>query len=466
MASDDLHKPPPVGHNDTRGTRGPQMVDVRLDLEDAPLRSFHIRIGVLIALILLFDGYDLYNAAYIVHYVTAPWGLSPSKIGLMLSSGLAGFAGGSAVSGLLGDRFGRRKVLLLGCWLSGGMSLAIAVGATSLASFIVLRVVMGLALGLLMPIAVTYINEIAPKRLSNVFTICFFSLGWLGGASSAGLIAAWLTPHHGWQSLYYVGGVALVVALILQVLLPESVHFLASRERWPEVRALMSKIRPERAEIYRAAQFSVASPSTHAGSIRALFTPEYRLQTICFWSLGALSLFASYGLSGWLPTIMLKRGENLSTSFAYGSLLSATSVLGGLAAGWIADRVGDRKRVLSVSWVFGAIAIAVLALATNHGTTFAGIVAAGAFVIGPQLVLNNLVAVTYPTEIRGTGVGMFLGLARVGAMFGPAVAGVLQQWSGGPGIMFVVIGGALLLAAALVLTAVAKTSSMATSFVH
>jgi len=91
-------------------------IDVRQELEDAPLGGFHVRLGILISLILLFDGYDLYNSAYIVHYVAGPWGLSPTRIGIMLSSGLAGFAAGSAVSGLLGDRFGRRSILLLGCW--------------------------------------------------------------------------------------------------------------------------------------------------------------------------------------------------------------------------------------------------------------------------------------------------------------------------------------------------------------
>ena len=67
-------------------------IDVRQELEEARLGRFHIRLGILISLILLFDGYDLYNSAYIVHYVTGPWGLSPVRIGVMLSSGLAGFA--------------------------------------------------------------------------------------------------------------------------------------------------------------------------------------------------------------------------------------------------------------------------------------------------------------------------------------------------------------------------------------
>ena len=72
------------------------------------------------------------------------------------------------------------------------------------------------------------------------------------------------------------------------------------------------------------------------------------------------------------------------------------------------------------------------------------------FVIGTQTVLNNLVAVSYPTEIRSTAVGLYLGIARVGAMCGPAIAGVLQQLTGGAGTLFFVLGAALVTAAVLV----------------
>lgn len=442
------------------------MLDVKQELEDAPLGAFHIRLGILISLILLFDGYDLYNSAYIVHYVAGPWGLSPSRIGVMLSSGLFGFAAGSAVSGLLGDRFGRRRILLLGCWGSGIMSLAIALGAHSLVSYVLLRVIMGLALGLLMPLAITYINEIAPARASNVFTVGFFSLGWVAGSSSAGMIAAWLTPHHGWQSLYYVGGIALAIALLVQWLLPESPRFLASRARWPEVRVLLAKFRPERASLYETAELNAPTNVQPGHPLRQLLARGYRVKSVSYWCAGALSLFAAYGLSGWLPTIMLKRGENLSASFAYGSLLAGMAVAGGLFAGFIADRVGDRRRVVALTYVLGAISVALLACSRDQTLTIVAVAGAGAFVIGSQIVLNNLVAATYPTEIRGTGVGIFLGLSRVGAMLGPSVSGVLQQWSGSADIMFVTIGVALLMTATLVYTVAPRKTARLASMSH
>lgn len=427
-----------------------ERIDVRETLQSAPLGAFHYRLGTLLALILLFDGFDLYNAAYIVHDVTSLWHLSPSQIGVLLSCGLAGFAAGSAVSGPFSDRIGRRRVLLAGIWLSGLMSLAIAVFAHDLMSFIGLRFAMGISLGLLMPVAVTYINEIAPKRSANVFTIVFFTCGWIGGATASGFIAAWLIPQYGWQSMYFVGGLSVVLALVLQFVLPESVSFLASRGRQDAVRAQLARLWPARAPEFEKATFTSPDAGIKAGSVAALFSAGFRRQTICFWAMGALSLFSSYGLSGWLPTIMLKRGENLSTSFAYGSLLVFASAFGSLICGVLADRIGNRRLAMSLAWLCGAAAIALLALASGGSVTFVGIVVAGMFVIGTQTVLNNLVAVSYPTEIRSTAVGLYLGIARVGAMCGPAIAGVLQQLTGGAGTMFFVLGAALVTAAVLV----------------
>jgi AAHS family 4-hydroxybenzoate transporter-like MFS transporter len=76
--------------------------------------------------------------------------------------------------------------------------------------------------------------------------------------------------------------------------------------------------------------------------------------------------------------------------------------------------------------------------------------AAGFFIIGAQFVLNNFTAHSYPTDVRATAVGMELSVGRVGAIFGPIVAGALQQGYGGPNAMFVAIGAAAIVAAAAI----------------
>jgi MFS transporter, AAHS family, 4-hydroxybenzoate transporter len=423
-------------------------IDFSAELASAPLRLFHVRAGLLISLILLFDGYDLYNAAYIVREVAGAWHLTPQLIGVLLSSGLAGFAAGSAMSGFLADRIGRRTVLILGCWIASALSLAIALFVHDLHSYLVLRVLMGVGLGLLMPAAVTWLNEFAPARISNLFTASIFSMGWLVGASSSGLFAAWLMPRYGWESLYFAGATLLPLSGLLRWL-PESPAFLANRSRWTALSTLLTRIRPERSAFYAAARFSSSSNAPRT-SFTLLLSSSYLPRSLCFWCAGMLSLFCAYSLSTWLPTILVARGTALSTSFALGSLLAVAAAGGGLVTAIIADRLGDRRRVIAFSYVFGACAVIALETSRSPFAVFLAVTAAGMFMVGSQIVLNNFVAASYPISVRGTGVGLFLGLARLGAVLGPAFTGIARQWSGSYDLAFMMVAVAALLTALLV----------------
>src|SRR5262245_8140483 len=58
-------------------------IDVHEELSGAAIGRLHWMLGILITLITLFDGYDTFNPAYVIHYVAKPWGLSPSAAGLL-----------------------------------------------------------------------------------------------------------------------------------------------------------------------------------------------------------------------------------------------------------------------------------------------------------------------------------------------------------------------------------------------
>src|SRR3984893_6973935 len=98
-------------------------VDIHEELAGAALTPVHTALGVLITLITLFDGYDTFNPAYVIHYVMQPWGLQPSHAGLLVSSGLIGFLFGAMGHGMIADRYGRRNTLLAGLWIINVMTL-------------------------------------------------------------------------------------------------------------------------------------------------------------------------------------------------------------------------------------------------------------------------------------------------------------------------------------------------------
>ena len=189
---------------------------------------------------------------------------------------------------------------------------------------------------------------------------------------------------------------------------------------------LLTRIRPERAEFYREATFAIPPVVAGAGSPLALLAPAYARNTVVIWVCAFLILFDIYGLAGWLPTVMAARGEGFATSFGYGALIQIMSLIGAFACGAIADRRGSRKRPLMIWWLTGGVAVLLLALVNGHLTNFVLIAAAGFFVIGGQFILNNFTAVAYPTALRATGVGMELGIGRIGAILGPTIGGVLD----------------------------------------
>ncbi|HYZ16016.1 MAG TPA: MFS transporter [Candidatus Acidoferrum sp.] len=423
------------------------VISVDEEIEAASFGAFHALILGLVGFAVVFDGYDTFVPAYVIKFVVEPWALAKSQAGLLVSSGLIGFMIGSLVHGSIADRIGRRNTLLGGLWVAGIFSLATALFVNDYPAFLALRFLTGIGLGSLLPLATTYVSEFAPAKSRNAFVIWGAAAGWTSGAVIAALVGIFLTPSFGWHALFWVASLSIVLTLIAHRALPESARFLALRGRTEELAALLARIRPERASAYRGAQFARQAIVANAGSPLALLSPPNARNTIVIWVCAFLVLFDIYGLSGWLPTIMATRGEGFATSFGYGALLQIMSLFGAFACGAICDRRGDRKLALVIWWLLGGIAVIALALVNTHLTNFVLIAAAGFFVIGGQFILNNFTAAAYVTELRATGVGMELGIGRLGAILGPFIGGVLQQRFASATSFFVVMAAASLIGA-------------------
>src|ERR1700719_1474917 len=259
-------------------------VDIHEELAGAAVTPLHKALGILITLITLFDGYDTFNPAYVIQYVRQPWGLLPSQAGLLVSSGLIGFLFGAMGHGMVADRYGRRKTLLAGLWIVNVLTLLTAIFATSFVSFCSLRFLTGLGLGVLLPLGTTYINELAPQRLSNSFSLWGVTLGWSLGGVFASLVGVFLTPQYGWQILYYFGALSIPLTFVVHAVLPESPKFLATHGRVDELRALLSRLRPERGALYPTASFVVPEKSARQNTIAALLAPPYRRVWLSIWA--------------------------------------------------------------------------------------------------------------------------------------------------------------------------------------
>ncbi|SOE96005.1 MFS transporter, AAHS family, 4-hydroxybenzoate transporter [Burkholderia sp. D7] len=428
------------------------VINVHEELAEARVGKMHTRLGVILALLTLFDGYDTFNPAYVIHYVRGPWALTLQQAGMLVSSGLIGFLFGAAFHGAVADRFGRRVTLIAGLWITTVFSILTAVLADSFASFCVLRILTGLGLGVLLPLSTTYINELAPRRVANTFSLWGVALGWAMGGAAAGLVGVFLTPLTGWRGLYWVGSLSVLLIPLLYLYLPESPKFALLRGRRAEVKAILMKLRPERADFYERCEIAPA-PTMLKAPVLALLSKEYRRLTISIWLTSFLSLFCIFGLSGWIPTLMQTRGESFSASFGFGALMQMMSFAGGLVCGYLVDRRGSPRAWLCAWWVGGAVSVLALIFLHNHVANMICIAAAGFCIIGAQFVLNNFTAASYATSMRATAVGMELGVGRLGAILGPFIGGAIQQFFGGTNTLLLAMGVASLGAALSVLFA-------------
>jgi AAHS family 4-hydroxybenzoate transporter-like MFS transporter len=433
-------------------------LDVREEIARAPVGGYHVQLTLLVGLIVFFEGYDTFNAAYVLHYVVGPWGLRPGQAGLLISSAMVGFMIGALAQGKASDRFGRRSTLLAALWVATAFSLVTAGFARSFATFCALRLLTGIGLGTLLPVSVAYLNEFAPARLKHSFATWGWGLGFSLGGIAASVVGIFLTPSWGWPVLYYVASLSALLAVACHAALPESPQFLALRGRHADIARVLTRLHPARAAAYAptGVRFVLPEPGQHAGSVSLLFAPQYRRTTLSAWAAAFFALFSIYGLTGWVPTAMMQRGETFAASFAFGAVILAMNFVGTLACGAVINRRGAPHLAIAAWWACGAIAIAILGLANVPVLNGLCLAAAGFFVLGGQGALNNATASWYATEVRGTALGWMLGVGRLGGILGPVITGALKDVVPGAGALFGAIAAAAMAGAVSIVFAVAR----------
>ena len=181
------------------------------------------------------DGYDVVvYGAVIPSLLHEPgWGLTPAGAGLIGSFALVGMLIGATTVGTLTDTLGRRK-MLIGCLIWFSVMTGLCATATSPEVFGLFRFLAGLGLGGVLPTASALVGEYShPKTRNLVFAILFS--GFPVGGIIAALTGIFVLPRYGWQTMFLLGLLPLVLVLPLAIrFLPESITFLRAKGRHAE----------------------------------------------------------------------------------------------------------------------------------------------------------------------------------------------------------------------------------------
>ncbi|MFE7505634.1 MFS transporter [Promicromonospora sp. NPDC057488] len=192
----------------------------------APAPASALTAGGLAVLLLAFLPVNFTFGAVnlLVPAIVADLGAGPSGGALVLSAYTTTFAAGLVVSGRLGDRYGRRRLLRTGLIAFG--ALAVLTGlAQDVVSLVALRAALGLAAGLFTPQVLTSIQATAPDRLRTRGIILFTAAGAI--ASIAGQVVAGATTvvlpgHLAWRAVQVITGLIALLALPGLRAVPES----------------------------------------------------------------------------------------------------------------------------------------------------------------------------------------------------------------------------------------------------
>ncbi|AWL27603.1 3-(3-hydroxy-phenyl)propionate transporter MhpT [Acinetobacter defluvii] len=359
----------------------------------------HSTVTVLICfLIAVIEGLDIQAAGIAAAGIREYFGLDSSQLGIFFSAGILGLLPGALLGGRFADRIGRKKVLIWSTAVFAIFTLC-TVWVNSFQSLLVVRFLAGAGLGAAMPILITLASEaVSPANRGRAVGLMY--CGMPVGAAILSLVASTSFGAE-WKNIFYLGGLLPIIVIPIMILfLPESKEYLKAQEK---------------------VGTGAAEPQA---TFKDLFNTQNLARTILIWVSYFFTLMVVYIMLSWLPSLFTELGftrkEGATAQFYF--MVSAT--IGTVILGMLTDRW---KKAYVIILMYGGILAGLFALNMASSLTQMYLASAlvGAFVIGCQGVLYAFGSIVYPTEVRGTGVGMASAVGRIGAMLGPTIAGQL-----------------------------------------
>ena len=396
----------------------------------------------LTALAVVFDGADIQLLAVAIPALMKDWGLPRSAFANVVAAGLVGMMIGGALAGMVGDRLGRKTALLLSVLTFAAATLGMA-AAQGLVSLGALRFLAGIGLGGAMPNAAALVAELVPRHQRTRAVILTIVCVPIGGMAT-GFLAGIILPAFGWRWLFVLGGLVPLACLIVQYFfLAESPRFLARHPaRWPE---LVSFLRRLGHEIVSGSSFADSTERNVArASVGALFTADFRRDTVALWIAFCACMLAVYAGFNWIPALLTGAGWPVAVASSGILYFNLGGVAGAVAASFVISRFGSKPIMLGMAFASVVSALVLARLTINAEASrfpvLAMLALAGGLINAVMVATYALAAHVYPTAVRATGVGAAVSVGRIGAVLSAGVGSWMLDRGGYPGFFSMMAG--------------------------
>ncbi len=353
-------------------------------------------------------GYDIGVISGAILFIKKDFALSSSMEEIVVSSVLLGSLVGAAAGGMLADRLGRRKLLIITAVVFGLGAIGAAL-APATAWLVAARVVAGAAIGIASFVAPLYISEIAPVDIRGKLV----SVNQV--ALTSGIVISYLIDYafagsQAWRWMFAMAVIPAAAFGIGLMFIPDSPRWLAGRGHLEQARAVLRRIRaPEKVETeLNDIQHSVAQQK---GNWSELLSPLLRSAMIV-----GVGLAIAQQITGintviyYAPTIFKFAGLSSASVAILASVgVGVVNVVLTVVAMQLIDRVG-RRPLLLVSLAGMAVSLFVLGLAFSLRQLSGNLgwiavaslmVYVGCFAVGLGPVFWLILSEIYPLRIRG-----------------------------------------------------------------
>jgi putative MFS transporter len=414
-------------------------------LDRLPLSRPHYLLLLLGGLGYTFDGMDSAVVAFLMPSAQKVWHLDNGALGLIGSASPFGFLFGAAAAGLLGDRIGRRKVMMWALAFYALFSVVASVAPTY-EVFLAARILAGAGAGAESAIIAPFLSEFVPAARRGWFVGAlagFFSFGFVAAA----LIGRFVVPTlpQGWRIAQVVTAVPVLMLLWWRRSLPESPRYLLARgdtagaervvvdlERRVE-EATGGPLPPVPPEVATTALAPARPAIGPLSTLRYLWSGGMARRTAVTWLIWFVITFSYYGFFSWIPTLLVERGITVTKSFEFSIIIYLAQIPGYFSAAWLSERL-DRKNVIAL-YLTGS---AVSAFWLSQTSTPVSITVAGAvlsfFLNGTYAGVYSYTPEVFPTWIRASGTGLSSAFGRIGSILAPTIIGLSAAGFGFGGV--------------------------------
>lgn len=375
----------------------------------------------------MIDGFDITAMAVVASAVSSDLVIAADQLGWIFSFALAGMMVGAMLLAPISDMVGRRTVIILSIALVG-LSILLTANASSLLEFVILRFVSGMGAGAMLACQATLAAEYSPDKY-RALSVAVVTSGYPMGAMLTSVIAGYILPDYGWRGMFWFGGALTVfMALLAWLLLPESLKYLFERrpaKALERVNRILRKLKREPIAAMPEVQVDSTGRGSFVGNMLKLLAGEHRKATLILWSAFFMCFCTLYFLMSWIPKLLDDAGYDPEVGRNAFLLFNLGGVLGIYLMGWLSTRFRLTNLIFLLSLLAAAGMVAFAWAPAGLSLMMSLILIIGIVQQGGFTGLYAVAAKIYPTEIRSTGVGWAIGLGRLGAVAGPAIAGYL-----------------------------------------